>query len=50
MKKVNHAEFVRVIKSLVKDLQSFGTELTTFEQQALKKMLMLLGRDPGVSK
>lgn len=41
-----HDRFIKVVESLVEDLLSMEKDdRTTFEQQALKRMLDLLGRD-----
>jgi len=41
-----YSHFVKVTEDLVKSLLDIDKEdRTTFEQHALKKMLMLLGRD-----
>ena len=42
----SHEHFIEVITDLVQDLLSIDkSDRTTFEKYALKKMLMLLGRD-----
>jgi hypothetical protein len=46
MKISSHDHFVKVVANLVQDLLSIDrTDRTVFEQQALKRLLKLLGRD-----
>ena len=43
-----YAHFVKIVEDMVQELLEIDKEeRTTFEQHALKKMLVLLGRDPS---